>query len=393
MVENPHPELFGDLDFGRLTESEVMGHKLNVIQSHAGCEHDCEGFCDANAPNKIISRMPFMGLYRIAQSKLRYDRRYARISENWYRHIHKMGIVPESESLLDKRIRSMKRFGEFYDFILQVLTVCEQHPISDHLRLWEITAEVDFRYIWENYGCFLPVLFNSLQNSILTYNNNDPVAYTDPRFRHEDGTPADFGDLFLRLDTYVRPVFVSTAGWLESNSLAERAMHKVVDRMKGDVCSAGIRLSIKRYEKLARTSPEAYLYNLKRMLSVLWPLRESNNLFLAFYYDVRVEDDELWAVSTMRELDEYAKLTLGDSIADCSECSLVSHYGGRAYDPRYAEEDGDPDNTWGYEIRPDGTVTWRDETRLVRRETPDGHVFYWSQSPMAEPEDTGVCLW
>jgi hypothetical protein len=24
MVENPHPELFGDLDFGRLTESEVM---------------------------------------------------------------------------------------------------------------------------------------------------------------------------------------------------------------------------------------------------------------------------------------------------------------------------------------------------------------------------------
>lgn len=397
IVENPHPELFSELDFGHLGESEVMGHKLSVIQTHQGCYHNCVGFCSAGATGRITSKMPFMAYVKLARCKFRYDRRYAHICKNWYHHMHKMGLVPKNESALEKKIKSMKTVGEFLDFIIQVTRLSDIHPIADHLRLWQVNdemeiADIPWWFVFKEHKRFLPVFFHSLQMEILTFRDNDPVHYYDPFFLSEDGSPADFGDAFRMVDTYVRPVFVSTSGWNSADIIAEQATRKVVDAMKGDKSSAGLRLSIKRYVSLCRTDPVEYLSNLKRILKVLWPLVETDILQLAFFHDPRIKGDKHWAEEIRKEIDDYAKREFGQSIAGFSKYSAVSRRRGLAYDPQYSEEDWDPDDKWGYEIRPDGSVTWRDESVLVGKETR-GKIDYRFESPMAEPIITGVKLW
>jgi hypothetical protein len=286
----------------------------------------------------------------------------------------------------------MKTYGEIYEFAIETFELLNLHPIADHLRMWEMDGNVDMSLLWQEYSRFLPVLFSSLQNPINCHYDNDPLEYSDYKFRHEDGTPADFSDIFCLLDTYVRPVFVSTAGWLEANWLAERSVRNIVENVKNKAFFGGFRLGIKRYERLARTNPDAYLSNLKRMMTILWPLTEGKHLDLLFYYDPRIENDKAWAETKARELEEFAVSTLGGSIEGCAHFAIVSHHSGRAYDPRFAEQDFDMNDSWGYEIRPDGNVTWREKGVVVKK-TVDGEIMIHPQSPMAKPIDTGVRLW
>jgi len=132
--EHPHLKLFSDLNFGSLTEREVIGHKLVTVQCHRGCSHDCEGFCDSDAPRRIVQRMPTLGLYRIAQAKARYDRHYGRIMWNWHGLIRKMGIIKDEQEFDQKIEDDDMTIKEFLRILIEVDQLCDLHPIAQHLR-------------------------------------------------------------------------------------------------------------------------------------------------------------------------------------------------------------------------------------------------------------------
>jgi hypothetical protein len=411
-VEYPHPELFADLDFGSLGEGEVMGHKLMAIQSHLGCTHQCIGFCDSCAPRRIVQTMPFAAVHKIADAKFHQDRRSARIMLNFLDNlkkqkimpcgeseagVSKMSLVPRDERELNERINSMKG-NEFYRFVKTVDALCERHPVASIFRQWPMLEISDpatwIQHIWQHYWHYIPIMSRSIMLPIHSFNGNDPIEYGDRRFRHLGGEPADYGDVFLYQTSWMRPIFLSTAGWLPTNQIAERAAQKLVRAYKKDkLFSGGVRLTVKRYEILARTDPRAYVENLKRMIAIFWPMMPED-LTIEIYQDPKIEGDQRWAESIHAELEAYATSVLGGSLG-IDGFVEVSHKLGRAYDPRYAEADHDSTgDAWGYHIMPNGRVYWRDE--VVFKEFHDdktGIAFYKLQSPSKRPVFTGVKLW
>ncbi len=66
-VEQPHPELFADLDLPPEEIHKIMGPGLANIQITKGCSHKCD-FCAANAEGKV-SFMPYAAILKIAAEK------------------------------------------------------------------------------------------------------------------------------------------------------------------------------------------------------------------------------------------------------------------------------------------------------------------------------------
>ncbi len=411
-VERPHGKLFAELDFGSLGAAEVMGHKLITIQSHLGCTHQCEGFCDSCAPRKITRTMPFAAILKLAKEKHCRDRRFARIMlnflDNLKRHrvmpegemeggIMNMGLLPRDERELDARIQEMKGY-EFIKFIRAVDDVCELHPIASIFRQWPMPSMTDakskLQHVWRYYWHYVPVMARSMMQPIHNFNGNDPIEYRNLDFLHMDGTPANFGDVFHYLTTMIRPIFLSTAGWLPSNLVAERAARRMMEVYRNDKWySGGVRLTVKRYEILARTDPTAYVENLKRMITLFWPM-VPDDFDVEIYYDPKIAGDIAWAESICDQLEHFAQSDLGGSLG-IDTLVEVSHKLGRAYDPRYAETDHDSTgDAWGYHILPDGRVHWREEAVFKEfHDEKSGTPFYKLQSPSRTHKPTGVKLW
>lgn len=411
-VEYPHGELFADLNFGSLGEAEVLGHKLMTIQSHLGCTHQCIGFCDSCAPKRIVQTMPFAAVHKIADAKHHQDRRSARITFNFLDNLKKqkimpdgesevgalnMSLVPRDERELNNRINDMKGY-QFYRFMNAVDALCARHPIGSIFRQWPMPETSDLvpwiQHIWRYYWHYIPVMSRSIMQPIHSFNGNDPIEYRDHRFRHLSGEPADYGDVFMYQTSAMRPLFLSTAGWLPTNQIAERAAQKLVRAYKKNrLYSGGVRLTVKRYEIFARTDPKAYVENLKRMIAIFWPMMPED-LTIEIYQDPKIEGDSAWAEAIHAELEDYAKSELGGSLG-VNGFIEVSHKLGRAFDPRYAEADHDSTgDAWGYHIMPDGKVYWRDEVvfKEFRDEKTDA-VFQKLQSPSKRPVYTGTKLW
>lgn len=102
------------------------------------------------------------------------------------------------------------------------------------------------------------------------YSDGDPLDYVDRCFLHEDGSPADYGDVFKLLASRLHPIHVSTAGWRPNNLIAARAIEKIKALLAEDPeILAGCRLSANFKERLAKQNYEAYIKNVLRMIKVM----------------------------------------------------------------------------------------------------------------------------
>lgn len=418
-VENPRPEIFRDFELDHDDAHLIFGRKLIVVQTHLGCTWQCEGFCDADAPPCIVQKMPYMGVYKISEEKIGWDKRFLKVARNWFEMLHgswksnfaadtvggrdiygdeknlfvlspSLLSTVKSETDLSEAVETMDE-DAFIRFFVQHYNLRLDHPINDYLRMYPLSDVLSLGDIRNMYHKMIPVFSNPIRSQILPFNANCPLEYWDENFLHENGDPANYGDYFHRMTSAFRPVFTSSPGWLPSNKHAERSVETILKlHQTDDWLTAGFRLTIKRYNWLARKDPARYLENLKRVVDILWPLGES--LFLEFYEDTRIEGDRLWAEGIHDELKKHCLAKWGNWVEEI-EFQLVSRKKGKAYDPA-GEDDFDPGgDAWGIHIYPDGKVYYQVEAQWKRWDYDDNSYNIMLQSPDSSHQYVGLKLW
>ena len=217
-VESPHLELFEDLQIDQEQEKEVFGIGLANVQITKGCRHQCS-HCAAGA-EKNVQIMPFPAVLKIARKMREQEKPNL---EAWKAYYDEIGGVGKERLEEDK---------EFMTFLKDQFTKFE---------------------------------------SITNYYDSDPFDYRDTTFLHEDGSPADYGDVVKVLASTERRIEFTTAGYPISDSVAQRGAEKIANM--GPLVE-GLRVSIHPYEKgTSYSDPEVYRKNMERVIKTLEPVR------------------------------------------------------------------------------------------------------------------------
>jgi hypothetical protein len=390
-VENERRELFAELNGNKFIFSHIFGSDFATIQTHNGCSHQCQEFCYASAGKRICNRIPYMAAFKIALEKRCQDSRLLKISFNWLKMIKDIGLIDKNGLEQQKKIKAMNS-REFFGFMLSIEKLADTHPVRAYPIRWPAYAQIDFDLIWHKYLSFLPMEIFSFRSQILTYIDNDPLEYFDRNFCHDDGTYADYGDIFNIFTTPIRPIYISTAGWQSTNKYAECSVEKILQIYKDNKLSLyGFRLSINKNEVLARTNYPAYIENLKRMINILFPAL-GEDLYFSIFYDPRIEGDIKWAESVHNEIESFAQERFGKSLG-IDNYVKISHSSGLAYDQRYAKEDFNVDTgDWGYHIHPDGRVYYQEEPEWERK-LEEGRLSFHLQPNDCKHKFTRLKLW
>jgi hypothetical protein len=263
-VEKPHLELFRDLEIPKEREEELFGRDLANVQVTKGCRHKCT-FCAAGAASKV-EVMPFPAVLKVAEKKRERDRL---VEEAWQRWV---------KLIKDKTGFDLENWtGSFL-----VNEVCEKEfpsfPGADLIAVEEFD-EMTF-----------PASRSRLLQQIENYYDSDPFDYRDAAFLHDDGAPADYGDVCVSLASRPRPIHITTAGWPLNDHVAQRAAEKIVALGKKDErLLLEPRISVNRYEATARRDLKRYLADMENVIQTLTEIKPE---VLLFYEKNDLKDKE-----------------------------------------------------------------------------------------------------
>lgn len=363
-VEQPRSHLYADME---ISDEKRFILNLCNIQVTKGCSHKCS-FCAAAAIDKVTS-MPYPAILKIAE-KL---------------HNVRKSLFPEFEQSWKKwRDEVLDNFGQDIDVI-------------DGIRNYFIKNEEGYKKIDALYSqqehlkklskeySFSPFRFSKthmargLRGAIQNYYDSDPFDYLDSSFFHQDGSPANYGDVFKLLNTEDSPVFITTAGWSRKAKHATLAAESIVKQFQDSEKLWKTRdymrprLSITRSNQRARRDFNSYKADLIENIRTLHKLKPAL---------IVVVGDEPEDMRFMNEV-VHSVLTFSSSLKPTHiriEQWDVSHYSGRAEKPEHENDTDIMSCMPGFHIWPDGKVAWQEpeflgattKARKGSRPTPTG---------------------
>lgn len=375
-VENPHPELYVPLDIGP-DDDELLGFDLDVVSITKGCTHGCE-HCIVNAKQlRKEDIMPFPAVLQIAEQKRKFEERVATHWRDWYNVTeHERSVLKEIENTTGA---DRKRLIEGLQASLRPKFLA--HPISKHIS---------------EFGLVIPREPDFMRTVFVAY-DAEPSDYRDTSFRHQDGSPADWGDAFVALASDLRPISITSAGWALHNRTATRGAEKIAKAVhENPKLLLRLGISINPYDELYKRDPAAYVQSMKQVIQILGSL-----------------GPRLWCRSERGVHDEFDKTVIGE-LAEFYRSQFidnggilparrkenfeliwhrqVSHFSGRAYQ---AGHESDPDTmnvSAGRHVWPNGQVAFRSYNERRSTMIFDNRSIQMSGNKGERPQPTGQSI-
>jgi len=308
-VEHPHLELFTDFDLTREQELKTFGPDLACVQVTKGCRHQCE-HCAIDARKKV-EFMPFAAVLKINEEVKKNIGEFPKMFEEWKRLFVKClnngSMNKEWEELKTQPVRWLDPDDEYGIFRYFYVS-----PSADPLDSKRFDKEMAILYEKAHriYESIHPEIAEQEEYLIRTgllkkypeseflevnltiggsddlkekpahlthYYDNDPFDYRDTTFLHEDGTPADYGDVFIVSMPNSGSIEITTAGWPQDDVTAQRAAEKIVKAIIsfGPARRDTVRVSIHPFERgTSKGDSKKYredVENTLRTLSVVGP--------------------------------------------------------------------------------------------------------------------------
>ncbi|OGE31936.1 hypothetical protein A2631_02325 [Candidatus Daviesbacteria bacterium RIFCSPHIGHO2_01_FULL_44_29] len=377
-VEAPQLHLFAKLRSNRIFESP---DDIKNIQVTKGCSHGCD-FCAIDAFSRVEA-MPYVSVLKIAQSLREAERPRQKAYQEWQARLtlHTGVTLAQFREASVTWANAPLREGteHFFDKFAELSEV-----------LWE--------YLQQDPPTFLPVrpavmgksglreddLLTPHKRSITNYYDSDPFDYRDTTILHQDGTPADYGDVFTALASPFSPIHITTAGWRQNNAVAKRAAQKIAQATQADpALRRQFRLSVNMGELTAKQSLDLYLDSITSAARELFSAGVPHDLNqILLFADQETPNGLEFEKKCLAVLSqEITKNHLPAGIYQCR----ISRYSGRN-----REWNGSADHDVmacmpGYHIWPNGSVMYQDSFRdtdgkiKVRRGTrpqPTGDELY-----------------
>ncbi len=375
-VENPHSEYFGDLEASN--PRKIFGFELANVQITKGCRHACT-FCAAGA-SKTVETMPFQAIIKISEQLRRAEQQ---IKDEWilfckelgrelgfdssFMHDEKhrqspgrsMTITGASRLIRDPLLKYFNNdFNKANNYLMSLINRFQvirdyfesNTKISETLEsIYEVVTDsnqtesmVEYKHLLTEFG--FPTQISQLFPPITNYYDSDPLDYKDRDFLHNDGTPADFGDVAKILATVDRPIHITTAGWSRTDKIAQRAAEKLV--ALGPDFFSFPRISVNQFEIRARKDIDVYISDTINTIRTLLPLSPQVNTF-----------GDAAFVSLMKQ-----KLEMGLTAEEKNKIQIVngrviSSFSGNNEDLKHKETDHDVMACMpGYHIWPNGNI-------------------------------------
>lgn len=386
-VENPSLDLFAGFEVADDESRQFFGPDLANVQVTKGCRHRCE-HCAAGA-EKEVKMMPFAAVLLITRGIRRAAEKARELREEAAHDCRALARDPDFAALGERLRRlasesaveaSDKTFASALkkDFLnrLAVFEWSIDHlwGIYDSYRLDPEMEQVDrglgqeldklfaalgerptFRRLGVLYGGaeIGKVLKRAIQNPgrhhVTNYYDSDPFDYRDTTFPHEDGTPADYGDVVRAFADAGVAVEITTAGWPADDKVAQRAAVKIATLPRDFLHRT--RLSLHPYETgTSKGDPSVYRRDMENAIGTLAPIRPQL-VFLNPEYSPRRQA----YAETLSHLRRVAK---NKGFAFSEQTYGVSRFSGRL-----APESGNDGNYQdvmaclpGYHIWPDGSL-------------------------------------
>ena len=379
-VENPKPELFKDFDLTEEEKTELFGENLANIQVSKGCTHQCT-FCAAGS-DKEVKIMPFAAILKIAKEKKDIEpllKERITLVENLFLDCKKE--IKEKTGYSTWQINKMREIlktenvKEFADIIKKAISIYNNHPFKNTAKKYASKS------IYCGDNC-LPSFFliNSIHSklsieNISNYFDSDVFDYRDGTFLHDDGSPADYGDVAKLLASELRPIHITTAGWPRTDKIAQKAADKI-SNMNPNLFQ-NIRLSVNQTEIRARKNLDEYFEDTINTIMTLAPL----GLKIIF-----INNEKDWVYSEMGlRLKNFVE-NLKNNKIHIIYSTAISAYSGHIKEEERKEEDNDVMACMdGFHIWPDGIIAEqeRDPNPKEPFTAPKG----------ARPKPTGKVLW
>ena len=374
-VENPQLHLFKDLECTPEQEEQLFGWDLANVQCTAGCTHDC--LQCSTPPAEKMEIMPYAAVLKISEKMREQEAKKDDLWASWTELIRNgTGIdLEEVERQCASRGISYPFAGfleKYYPTLIPfVKSEYTKHPIKYTLNP---STNVDY----------LLVKRAVLRKVITNYYNNDVFDYADKTFPHEDGTPADYGDVFAACASDARPVHVTTAGWSRKNKPAKRAADKVMAACRNNPhLKDMIRISVSSGERRVCGNPDDYREDMKEVIKTLMQTSTSglrDNII--FYSDPKDPPKKEYLQKVAWPLEAFI---VSHHMPIVITSTDISHFSGRQ-----AREDskGDHDGAAcmpGIHVWPDGTIAYqaytfnghaRMEVKKGERPRPTGAKIY-----------------
>jgi hypothetical protein len=370
-VENPRPELFKELELEEGEKEKYFGIKLSNIQVTKGCTHQCD-FCAAGA-EKNLKVMPFPAIVKIAEVKRQEEEK---IKEN-IQNIEKLFIecknyIKKETGLTVNEIKQKYGFlGIGNEIYKKAVDIYNKQPFKEKIKEF-------FPGILSTYeDNELPSFFYN--NSIISklklkyiyhYYDSDVFDYKDRTFLHDDGTPADFGDVARLFASEIRPIHITTAGWSKTDKIAQKAAEKLVSLGKNFFEKN--RFSINQTEVRAKKNLDIYFEDILNTIETLAPLGLEVLIF-DNHEDTKYSEFCLKIKKAIEKIDPGLVRVTN---------STISAYSGHSKDEKHSNDHGDVMACMpGIHIWPDGTVA------------EQKNDIYFSVLKGTRPEPTGKVLW
>lgn len=377
-VEQPHLELFADIALDALEQREVFTDLAN-IQVTKGCSHKCT-FCAAGSADKVET-MPYPAILKIAKLKKAFDDERERRYQELLPKIERIRTAVEKAADEDlARIEQAAAAGKIPGY--RVLGARDERK-SAPARLWPSVAQRVMRDDPDYQEMFaLGVIDRFVKEGskaprvhVTNYYDSDPFNYRDASFVHEDGQPADYGDVVRALATPERPVHITTAGWKRGDKISQAAAEKIAELYRANPGAlSNPRISINPSELTARKSHAIYLED---MMDVIRRMESIGPELLLFRQDAEGNVDA-----------EFEKNVIDPIVKEFPQLKharpIVSRYSGPNASPEAVEDHHDVMACMpGSHINPDGSISVQDrddkESRLAKkgaRPRPTGKVAF-----------------
>ncbi|MEI8339795.1 MAG: hypothetical protein WCF94_03995 [bacterium] len=397
-VENPRSFLFRGINIDKEAEDTIFGPELSVIQTTKGCSHQCK-HCAIDAKCKI-EIMPFPAVVKLAEIKQRQDRILREKINTYFEDLEKVSshtlidiyhmkfgtdesdkFTQEDKKETGKKIKEWYKNYSFNHVFLSLATADRMFHLYDHfVKKGDSSFDKAVKDLRD-----IPIIFDyEIVPRIYNYFDSDPFDYKDINFLHEDGRPANYGDVYVALTANIRKVSILTAGWRETNSTNNQVADEVFSGLyENRKDRNSIVLTVNKYEPRYDKNPEAYLVDAMNVLRSV----------MKYGVELRLMDeldDPVWTEKIIKPLKEFVDTNKKDEANKISfeEHNHISRYSGR--NPR--EGGPDPKKDWdvmihtpGYMIYPDGQIAYQKK---------DKKTWYSTAKPGDRPEEIkGAKLW
>lgn len=348
-VENPHLDMFQELKLAPGDIPTFFGPDLADVQVTKGCSHKCN-FCSLAASHRV-EVMPFAGVLKIAEAKRTFEEQVLVEWDSWVQAVKDQKGLDINPPLGHEHGMIVIPAVMFRDIPKDIGDLYASHPLSKILR-------PDLFFDRAPIGPFIPQYdrnpFVGKTGYLTSYYDSDPFDYVSTSMVHEDGSPTDYGDVCRVLVSEIRPIHITTAGWVRGNQVAERAARKIVELYNQNPAYFDHpRISVNKTERRAERSMNEYLEDMKATIAALKDIGPE----VLLISDTGDASDEEFEEKVITPLREWLK-TEGQPAWTEEHGGRVSHYSGRAAEEGQREGDFDNANCMpGYHIWPNGEIT------------------------------------